>query len=304
MAASFAALAIAPLAACGLGEREAHADAIADGVEAAIAAGSARGTVSATLRVIEVPDVGVSVGGIAIAVDSADPAELPPFPPIELAMAIDFEHGRSGVQSEAVLQVFDGLDLYGIRHAAAERDARPWVLLDLEGLDDGDSGLDPLQDPPLLAMNAISPVVLVDLASGPLTGSIEHRGEETVAGVRATRYEANFDIEKVLTKSRRTAYDEDRREAVERLFDALGVKGTVHPGEVWIDEDGLLRRFDLRLRVEPIRRFAFEVGLRIELTSIGEPVHIDTPAPHELLQIDSLVAFLRSVVPAPEGGGR
>jgi len=195
--------------------------------------------------------------------------------------------------------VFDGLEGFGRRYNAGARDARPWVRVDLEDLAEDASALSFTEDSPFVGGFAINPVLLLDLAAGPLAGSIDEGRTEEIGGVRATRYEANFDIDKVLRRTRRARYDEDRRDAIDDALDVLAVTGRTHAGEVWLDDDGLPRRFTIRLREEPIKRFKVDLVITLDITSYGGGSDIDVPTPAERIEIDNVVQFLRSMIPPP-----
>jgi len=281
------------LAACGLGDKERMADAVIGSVDQAHRAGTARGTLSASMRIAELP------GDVALG-DVAGGGGGQSFETTPLAVQIDFGTGRALLAYERPFQIFDGLTIYGVRFEAGEREARPWVKIDMEASEDLGE-LDPQQDPPVLLMNALSPVLLVDLVAGALTGSIERTGNDDIGGVAVTGYTANFDVEKTLRDTRRKAYDDDAREAVEDMFDALKIKGTVHEGEAWLDPAGLPRRFALTLPVEPRHGFVIDVELRLELTEFGGPVSIEPPSDAELLEVGSLIGLFRSVIPSSGG---
>jgi hypothetical protein len=303
--AAAAALALLPLAACGLGDKEGYADAIIDATERAFEAGTALGTLSVSMQVIEAPDGIASIGGTQLGGDMADAAQaqmMQESRALVAEMTLDLDRDRAaltipGVDTPFVL--FDGMDAYGRRYDAGERDARPWVRVDLEDLDDGGSELSPTDDQPFIGAYAINPIALLDIAAGPLTGSIERVGEEEIDGVAVTRYDANFDIEKVLRDTRRGRWPEEKREALEDVLDVLAVRGTTHEGHVWLDADGNPRRFKLRLREEPIRKFLLDVIIQLDLTDIGGTADVDVPTAQERIEIGNVVQFLRSVVPSP-----
>ena len=294
-----------PMTACGLGDKEGYADAIIGATEQAFDAGTAVGTLSVSMQVIETPEGIASVGGVQLGGDMAEAAQAQMMQESQALLAaveLDLERDRASLTIPGVdlpFVLFDGMDAYGRRYDAGERDARPWVRVDLEDLDEGGSELSPTDDQPFIGAYAISPVALLDLAAGPLTGSIERVGQEEIDGVPVTRYDANFDIEKVLRDTRRGRWPEERREALEDVLDVLTVRGTTHKGQVWIDEEGNPRRFKLRLREEPIRKFLLDVIIQLDLTDIGGAAEVDVPTPQERIEIGNVVQFLRSTIPSP-----
>jgi hypothetical protein len=276
--------------ACGLGDKDRMADAVIGSVDAAHRAGTARGTLTASMRIAELP-------GDVVVDDIAGAGGDQAFETAPIPVEIDFTAGRAALVLERPFEIFDGLTIYGFRFGVGEREARPWVKVDLEASEDLGE-LDLQEDPPVLLMNALSPVLIVDLIAGALTGSIDRAGTDEIDGLTITRYDANFDVDKTLRDTRREAYDEERRDAVDELFDALKVKGSVHAGQAWIDGEGLPRRFAITFPVEPRHGFVVDVELRLELEEFGGPVDIEPPSDGELLEVGSLIALFRAVVPS------
>ena len=270
------------------------ADRVVRAVDDTVAAGTANGTVGVTAEVVKLP-----AAMTALAEQQGADFELPPrSKEVTFPVVLDMDASRAQLfLGEEPFEVFDDLAIYGLRQTATENDARPWARVDLDDLAEGEAEIDPQQDPAIVAVNAISPTLLVDLAAGALTGSLEEGDAEDIAGVPTTRYDANFDVDKTTQDTREDRYDETRREAVESLLDVLAVKGRVHPGSVWLDADGQLRQFILRLQTEPEIDSVIEVALRITLDDIGTPVTIEVPGQRDWLEVSSMVGFLRTVMP-------
>jgi hypothetical protein len=290
------------LTACGLGDKSTQAKRIIRSVDLARAKHTAAGTYGVAVRIVDIPVAGGALGNLGLGSQdggpAVDPTKLGFTPEFSLAVAMDFAHERAVLSLQKPFQVFDDLALYGLRYDAAPREARPWVTLDLRDLEEGAPGFDPTQDSPALVLDSLNPTVLVDLIAGALTGSVKRGAVETINGVSATRYAANFDFDKTLRDTRRRDYDEDRRKALEIGLDVMGLRGTVHSGEVWLDNEGLPRRFRAVLTIEPIRGFVIEVRLRLDLAKYAVPVTVTPPGPAEVVGVDTLVGFLRSVVPS------
>ena len=142
-------------------------------------------------------------------------------------------------------------------------------------------------------LNAINPIVLVDLAAGALAGSIKRGVTETNNGVTVTRFDANFDVAKTLEKTRRKAYPEQERKAIEAAFELLTLKGDVNKGSVWLDDAGRLRGFSLQLKVSRQRDFVFGVNLALVINNFGKAADVRVPGDSEVLEAASMVAFLR-----------
>jgi hypothetical protein len=281
-------------ASCGLGDKQHRADAIVESVDKLFAARTASGVMAVRTAALQVPDVGRGA--------ETGAAQGPPLgtysPPILTALGLDLAHRRALVRRDPKnAEVFDDLDFYGTRVGVSERDARPWLRLRLDDLEEGTGELRVPDDSPLALGAALNPVVLVEMAAGALAGSIERGVPEKLAGVSVTRYRARFDVEKTLLRTRKSSYPEDDREAIETLFSLLTIKGTVNRGTAWIDNAGRLRRFQLELRVSRQRDLVFGVKFDIALSTVGDPVAVDVPDDASILEADSVVAFVRSVVP-------
>ena len=281
-------IAVALLAgSCGLGDRQARADVIVDAVRAVDEAGTATGTISIEFVLRSTPD------GQADLADGFSTEVLP--------VALDLGHRT------AVLFAPDGTphtlfredQIVGRRNDALPEDARPWMRLDVEDIDEDETHVDLREGSPAQLLHVVDPLLVLDMAAGPLAGSAEPPASETVDGVVLERYRVNMDVEKTLTDTRRRYYDEDRREEREILFDLLDVEGTIHPGEVWVDEAGRLRRFLWAVELEPVRDLVIEARVDLRLDSFGEPVEVARPGEEEVLAVDGLVTFLQSVVIDP-----
>lgn len=285
-------------AACGLGDKQARADRIIDSVELAFERGSANGTLSLTAEVVSLP-------ALAGGVPEPDPAVGGGFeqPMIVVNVVMDLPGRRASNSfgtSDTPFVVFDGLDIYGYRYNASERDARPWVFVEAEGLQEGSGALDSPDAFPVVGAFAVNPVVFVDLIAAPLTGSIEEVGPESVAGVQTIRYDANFDLEKMLRDTREDEYPESTRETLETILDLIVVRGNTHPGSVWLDAEGLPRRFQVKLRQQPVTDVKFDLIVTLELTDFGSATVTAPPGPGALVKVGSLLQYLGVSVPSPD----
>ena len=286
-----AVLAVAP--SCGLGEKEAFADVVTTATTLAIDEGTVAGTITASMRVLEAP-IDLPPEAKAQTIDVATP------------FVADLSSRRSLLQDQQL--VHDDLVVHLRRADAEENDARPWLTLDVGSLDEDASlpfsNSDPIRMP--YTAFAIPPAVLVDLVAGALTGSLEQLGTEDIDGVAVRGYRANFDLEKMLTDTREESYDDERREAVERTFETLDIDETVHPGTVWLDEQGRPRRVTYELDAKPRRRWTFGITVTLDLVEWGAPAAIDTPSIEETIRISSLNRLMTELgrsFPAPERPG-
>jgi hypothetical protein len=191
------------------------------------------------------------------------------------------------VAAETVpLFVFDDLVAYAhsveaMRQAGGPQQ-RPWARIDLAELDD------PADAMPALGFNAINPVVLLELLAGTLSGSVRRMGAEEVGGVITTRYEANLDREKAFRDS-----GDERVMELEGIFELMRVGSVVVPATVWLDQDDLPRRVEVRFEQRLDRRNAFELLVRMEIAGYGSPVDIRIPGPEETVEVSGFVSLLR-----------
>jgi len=274
------------VAGCGLGDKAHLASEIIGGVDHLENAGSAHGTLTLSLRLLDVPAEAATFTRAKTGLLGA---------PIAMAVNLAQKRATLGPADDPQFQ-FSGLTSYGRRVDAAQGDARPWMRIDLAALSAGDQKVNFTRLAPEAARNALNPTFLMDLIAGALTGSIKQiRASEVIDGVTTTPYSANFDIEKVLHDTRRDRYPEDDRVAIEKELDLLGVSGRVFPGTVWLDRDGVPRRFRVGLRISPRRGFVFEVSVDLRISAFGVRGQPRLPSELEVLETDSLGIYLQAV---------
>jgi len=110
-------------------------------------------------------------------------------------------------------------------------------------------------------------------------------GEATVRGVEATQYGASVDLADLAG-----AVDPEVREATrlwaEALREQLGVDEV--PTDVWIDEDGLVRRirqrYDLRVGERKVR-----TEIAMELFDFGVEVDVEAPPADAVVDLGDLL---------------
>ena len=114
---------------------------------------------------------------------------------------------------------------------------------------------------------------------------VEEVGEATVRGVEATQYGASVDLADLAG-----AVDPEVREATrlwaEALREQLGVDEV--PTDVWIDEDGLVRRirqrYDLRVGERKVR-----TEIAMELFDFGVEVDVEAPPADAVVDLGDLL---------------
>jgi hypothetical protein len=309
----FAAVAVAAAAALVLGgcgsiqARKENADRIIDSVDKAAAAQSARMTVSAGFRIRLDGIDGAAAAGAGGAGAGAGATD-PPIggrgrPALTQTAAADLRHGRvafvaaqPGGATEAT-RIYAGTTIYARRAAqtAANKTQRPWVRLDLTGIDPDE--IDNSQVELADAFRRIqqtagfdNPLFLLRLLRGALSGSVKVAGHENVGGVPTTHFTLNLDREKALRDD-----DEQVQDAYESIFKTIFATGTVFPGEVWLDQQGLPRRYSMTLKSKLRRRSIADLRLTVELSDVGQPVDIPLPTKSETVKVEGLGGLAQAI---------
>jgi hypothetical protein len=143
-----------------------------------------------------------------------------------------------------------------------------WVKGDLQTLSQaGGTSLD------LGALGGSDPREALDVLRA-VSGEIETVGRDAQRGVEATHYRATLDLAALA-----------RRGSGEQVTDTLANLGplleqsglSTIPVDVWVDDDGLLRRIDLSFAISQPGQGEAAGSLRLELFDYGEPVTIALP---------------------------
>jgi hypothetical protein len=267
-------LLILPATACGLGEKEAYADRVIAAPRAAIERGTVAGTITSYVELVKAPFELDQATGRATGFSTPFVADL----------------GAHRSQLETSQLLHDDLVIHLRRADAEENDARPFITLDVTDLPEN-AGL-PFQVRGAymlpFAVFTLPPTVLVDLMGGALTGSLRSLGTDDIDGTRVTGYSGRFDLDKMVTDTFDDEFDDDRTEGVEHAFDILDIPGRVHAGKVWLDGDGLPRRFEITFDQKPRRQWTFEVTMTIDFLAWGDPVAFEVPGNDDTIRIGSL----------------
>jgi hypothetical protein len=159
------------------------------------------------------------------------------------------------------------------------------------------AGLEPLLDPPkrwvkltraqieaeggpsTAGVGTLDPVRPVDHLRAA-TGDAEDLGTETIGGTRTKHYRAKIDFRNYVPLAP-PSYRPGLARAVEKLDATFGT--TKFPVNVWIAEDGTIRRFGIAIRTLRLRLEAV-----LDVTSIGGRSTIRVPSPRTVLDYDSL----------------
>lgn len=154
-------------------------------------------------------------------------------------------------------------------------DGKSWMKIDLVRAGE-EFGLD------LDALMSSRPTdALASLES--TTGEVEEVGTETVRGIETTRYRATIDFDKAAAEG-----PEDLRESMGRIRELTGLS-TV-PVEVWIDEDGLVRRLTQNQKL-PDGAGRMETELTMDLYDFGPRVEVDPPPSNKVFDATALAGM-------------
>lgn len=160
---------------------------------------------------------------------------------------------------------------------------KPWIKFDLQELG-AQQGLDFEQFTQLGSQSDPSQALAYLRAASK---DIEEVGTEQVRGVETTRYRMTVELARVAA-----AAPAEQREALraqlEQLRERTGIDEV--PTEVWIDEDGLVRRQMLTYRnmqVAPGQKG--DMSLTIELYDFGVEVDVEPPSADQVTDIAELL---------------
>ncbi len=179
--------------------------------------------------------------------------------------------GTHGAVEMRILPAAVYLDLGGPA-ASAPPDGKRWIAVDTTARA---AGQDPLPE-----ITRRGPGDVLDVLRG-VSDDLERVGREQVHGAATTRYRATLDPFLALDRLPAGA-NRERRDRV-RAFGAVRI-----PAEVWIDDDGLVRRLVVTVRAEALGLPAAGTGelrLRYEILETGVPVEVQAPPPEETVDL-------------------
>jgi hypothetical protein len=190
-----------------------------------------------------------------------------------------------GVDLGEIEIVMDGLVMY-MRMPFLQQlrpGIKPWIRFDLEKIGK-QQGFD-LQQLTQLGDQSNPAQALVYLRAA--SDDVEEVGAEEVRGVETTHYRMTVDLDKVAARA-----PAEQREAVRTQIRALKQRANVEkvPVEVWVDDDGLVRREVLRY--EDMRFAPGQTGdmtIRMELYDFGVTVDAEPPPGDQVTDLGELL---------------
>ncbi len=192
-------------------------------------------------------------------------------------MTLRLIEGESAGFGQATAVFVDSTVYYLLPVGALAGDKR-WIQLDLQNVADA-SGLD---FGPLVQGSQADPTqyLLWLSALGP---GITKIGEEEVRGVPTSRYRAAVDLN-LLEQEAPPGKEAEWAAYVQMLRDRLGL--AFIPVEVWIDEEGLIRRFNHEYGFSAEGTTAV---VTTELFDFGIPVDVTAPSPDQVVTLNDLI---------------
>ena len=193
--------------------------------------------------------------------------------------AFDFESGRGAMTMDMgdlgaqmgmgkIEMRTDGTTIY-MKMPAQMKPPTPWVKMDLDTMT-GVPGMGQLQQ-----FNNNDPRATMELLRG--VADVEEVGSEEIRGTQATHYKATVDLEKAIAEA-----PEETKKAMRQQFKLLGL--TEMPVDVWIDEEGLLRRQEITMDLSnvdtggaPAGQVPTSMFMRMELFDFGTEVDVEPP---------------------------
>ncbi|HWC15146.1 MAG TPA: hypothetical protein VG929_11240 [Actinomycetota bacterium] len=180
--------------------------------------------------------------------------------------------------------VTDGLKVYTKYPAevmASLPGNKPWALIDMQALGES-QGMDYAA---MAQTSGSDPSQMLQYLNG-VSGDVKTVGQEEVRGVTATRYKATIDLAKVPAQA-----PADVREAVRASIKAMQeqIGKADFPVEVWIGDDGFLRRMRMSMQSDGGTQGAFSMTMRLDMYDFGEAVTVEVPAASEVTDLTEMM---------------
>jgi hypothetical protein len=135
----------------------------------------------------------------------------------------------------------------------------------------------------------IDPSAVLDTLQGA-GADMRDVGREDVRGVTTTHYAGTISLQEAYG-----SLPADDRAAIERNLGAMvdDLPSAELPTDVWIDDDGIVRRVELHIDASAVGAPAFAsdgaITLTVELFDIGDEIAIDVPDSSDVKSVDELV---------------
>jgi hypothetical protein len=129
-----------------------------------------------------------------------------------------------------------------------------------------------------LGAGAFDPSKMLEVLRGT-SDDVQPDGQEDVRGVATTKYTATVNMADALE-----SVPADQRDELEAQLDQLGAGDADIPIEIWVDADGLPRRFSLTFGDLAAEQLSDDgtMAMTMEFFDYGEPVSIELPSPDDV----------------------
>jgi hypothetical protein len=193
-------------------------------------------------------------------------------------MTLRLIEGEAGAVGGNAKAVFVDSTVYYQLPPGALAGGRRWIQLDLQNVADASS----LDFGPLVQGSQADPTqyLLWLSALGP---GITKIGEEDVRGVPTSRYRAAVDLN-LLEEQAPPGKEAEWAAYVQTLRDRLGL--AFIPVEVWVDDEGLIRRFNHEYGFSTEGTTAV---VTTELFDFGIPVNASAPPPDQVVTLNDVI---------------
>lgn len=202
-------------------------------------------------------------------------------------MTMEMDSEMAPIQGSIEI-VTDGTKVYmkypeGTLGLPGKAGGKPWAMFDAESMGGagGLNGFSGLGQP-----GSGDPTQYLEFLKG-VSGDVETVGTEDVRGVGTTHYKATLDFEKVIEQASSEAKAE-LDASLDQFKSQLGT--TEMPMEVWIDDDGLMRRMAMSFSAGTEEESgSFSMTMTIEMFDFGKPVDIQIPPASDVTDVSEMM---------------
>ncbi|HEY3069743.1 MAG TPA: hypothetical protein VGJ34_05460 [Gaiellaceae bacterium] len=253
----------------GCGSDVVSLDPVADAATKTQTAGSARFSLKATFTINHdhAQSMAISGDGIVNMATSSARMQLRYELPAEIQATLPGD-----MTMEAIFDGSDGLVVYMKMSLLRELlpPGKEWLKFDLEKFGKA-KGID-LRE--MMQANQGDPMQTLQYLRS--AGNVEKVGVDLVRRVRTTHYRATIDLRKTLEQA-----PESLKPSLDKILSMMS--DTTYPAEIWLDDDGLLRRFKFTMSYNVPGTGSAETTIEEELYDFGVDADISPPPADRVL---------------------
>jgi hypothetical protein len=181
--------------------------------------------------------------------------------------------GIPGVEHDLEMRIVGAVGYVDVRALAkdageklpSELGGARWLKFDFSKLQEGAEALN--NDPS-------SSTSQLQYLRGVSEDGVEDRGKENVRDTETTHYHADIDLEKLQREIENTDMSDAARVVLEKSLDVID--GDTIPTDVWVDDDGRVRRLETDTTVS-VRGRKVTTEMRMEFFGFGVRVDVEKP---------------------------